>query len=321
MSEKIIELIKGNDGFCSGARMSAELGISRTAVWKKIIILRKKGFVIEAVPSRGYRLISVPELSADYIRAGVSGTVWNGILVYDRVSSTNELAMSLAAKDWEGPNAVIIADCQEKGKGRLGRIWLSPAGKNIYMSLMMRPNLETRDATMLTLLSAVASATAIRKVSGLPVTIKWPNDLILSGKKLGGILTEIRADIDRVSLAVVGIGINVNTDKKDFTGGIDTIATSIKEEAGKRFSRNELIIETLKEFDRLYRLFNKQGKLPLLKEWKDLSSTIGRKVQVSMGDEILIGIAEDVDESGMLILKLQSGVLKRISSGDVTLLG
>jgi len=320
MSENIIDMIKRADGFCSGARISAELGISRAAVWKKMSALRKKGFVIEAVPSRGYRLVSVPDLSADYIRAGIQGSIWKEVLVYDKVSSTNEVAMSMAAKGWEGPNAVIISDAQEKGKGRLGRVWQSPPGKNISMSLLLKPDLETRDATMLTLLSAVASASAIKKVSGLPVFIKWPNDLILSEKKVGGILTEIRADIDRVSLAVVGIGVNVNTDKKDFTGGIDSIATSLKEEAGKRFPRNEVIIEILKEFDRLYCFFKSEGKSLLLEEWKARSSTIGKKVQVVVADEVLVGVAEDVDESGMLILKLQSGVLKRISSGDITLL-
>jgi BirA family transcriptional regulator, biotin operon repressor / biotin---[acetyl-CoA-carboxylase] ligase len=160
------------------------------------------------------------------------------------------------------------------------------------MSLLLRPDLAPCDATMLTLLSAVASASAIKKISGLPVAIKWPNDLILSEKKVGGILTEIRADIDRVSLAVIGIGINVNTDKDDFTGGIDVIATSMKEETGKRFSRNELITEILKEFDRQYSRFKTEGKAPLLQEWKALSSTIGKKVKVSIADEILYGIAE-----------------------------
>jgi BirA family transcriptional regulator, biotin operon repressor / biotin---[acetyl-CoA-carboxylase] ligase len=320
MSEKIIELLKKTDDFYSGSQISAELGISRAAVWKKIVALRKKGFGIEAVPSRGYLLVSVPDLSADYIRSGITGSLWKEVFVHDRVSSTNELAMSMAAKDGERPDSVIIADSQERGKGRLGRVWQSPAGKNIHLSLLLRPNLAPRDATMLTLLSAVASASAIKNISGLPVAIKWPNDLILSEKKVGGILTEIRADIDKVSLAVIGIGINVNTDKEDFAGGIDLIATSMKEETGKRFSRNELIIEILKEFDRLYSRFKTEGKAPLLQEWKTLSSTIGKKVKVSIADDILYGVAEGIDEDGMLILKLPSGILKRISAGDVTLL-
>lgn len=320
MPENIIDLLKKNNDYYSGAKISAELGITRAAVWKKIIALRKKGFVIEAAPSKGYRLVKFPDLSEEYIKSGVKGNLWKDIFVYDRVSSTNELAMSLATKNDLWANTVIIADSQEKGKGRLGRTWISQPGGNIYMSLAFKPRLDTKDATMLTLLTAVACAHAIRKISGLPVSIKWPNDLILSGKKLGGILTEIRADIDKVSLAVVGIGINVNMEEKDFTDEIRSIATSIKEESGKYCSRNELVLEILRQFERFYDILIKQGKHSLLDEWKTLSSTINKNVKVVIGDETVIGFVEDVDDNGMLILKLRSGLLRQISAGDITLL-
>ena len=317
MPESIIDLIKKNNDYYSGAKISAGLGISRAAVWKKINSLREKGFIIEAVPSKGYRLISFPDLSEEYIRSAVKGGVWKDIFVYDRVNSTNELAMSLAAKDDLLTSIVIIADSQEKGKGRLGRTWISPPGRNIYMSLAFKPVLDTKDATMLTLLTAVACAHAIKKISGLQVRIKWPNDLILSGKKCGGILTEIRADIDKVSLAVIGIGINVNLGKEDFKEGIRSIATSIKKESGKCCSRNELVIEILRQIEHFYGMLMKLGKHPLLNEWKILSSTLGKSVKVVIGDEILIGLAEDIDDNGMLILKLDSGLRRQISSGDV----
>ncbi len=320
MPENIIDLLRKNKDYYSGAKISAELGITRAAVWKKIIALRKKGFVIEAMPSRGYLLVKFPELSEEYIKSEVKGNFWKDIFVYDRVGSTNELAMSLATKDDLWANTVIIADSQEKGKGRLGRVWISQPGRNIYMSLLLRPKLDTRDATMLTLLAAVSCTHAIRRVSNLPVLIKWPNDLILSGKKLGGILTEIRADIDKVNLAVVGIGINVNMVKKDFKDEIRSIATSIKEESGEDCSRDELIIEILRQFERFYNILIKQGKRSLLDEWKTLSLTIGRNVKVVMGDETVTGFAEDIDDNGMLILKLQSGLLRQISAGDITLL-
>jgi len=320
MPENIIDLLKKNNDYYSGAKISAELGITRAAVWKKIIALRKKGFVIDAVPSKGYRLVKFPDLSEEYIKSGFKGELWEDIFVYDRVSSTNELAMSLATKDDLWTNTVIIADSQEKGKGRLGRVWISQPGKNIFMSILLRPELDTRDATMLTLLAAVSCAHAIKRVSSLPVLIKWPNDLILSGKKLGGILTEIRADIDKVNLAVVGIGINVNMVKKDFTEEIHSIATSIKEESGKYCSRNELVIEILRQFEHFYNILIKQGKRSLLDEWKTLSSTIGKNVKAVIGDETVIGFVEDIDDSGMLILKLRSGLLRQISAGDITLL-
>jgi len=320
MPESILDLLKKNNGYYSGARISAELGITRAAVWKKITALRKKGFVIEAVSSKGYRLVKPPDLSEDYIKSGVKGGRWKDIFVYDLVSSTNELAMSLAIKNGQQLNTVIIANSQEKGKGRLGRQWISPPGKNIYMSVAFNPMLATRDATMLTLLAAVACAHAIKKISGLPVRIKWPNDLVLSGKKLGGILTEIRADIDKINLAVIGIGINVNMEGQDFTDEIRPIATSVIEESGQYCSRNELITEVLRKFEYFYSILINQGKYPLLNEWKILSSTLGKSVKVVIGDETLIGLAEDIDDNGMLVLKLDSGLRRQISAGDITLL-
>ncbi|MFZ2198396.1 MAG: biotin--[acetyl-CoA-carboxylase] ligase [Thermodesulfovibrionales bacterium] len=320
MPESIIDLLKKNDDFYSGGKISAELGISRAAVWKKITSLRKKGFIIEAAPSKGYRLISFPDLSEEYIKSAVKGDFWKDIFVYDRVNSTNQLAMFLAAKDDLLTSIVIIADSQEKGKGRLGRSWISPPGRNIYMSIAFKPGLDTSDATMLTLLTSVACAHAIKKISGLQVSIKWPNDLILSGKKLVGILTEIRADIDKVNLAVIGIGMNVNMGKGDFPEEIRSIATSIKEESGKCCSRNELVIEILRQIEHFYGMLIELGKYPLLNEWKILSSTLGKSVKVVIGDETLIGLAEDIDDNGMLILELSSGLRRRISAGDITLL-
>jgi BirA family transcriptional regulator, biotin operon repressor / biotin---[acetyl-CoA-carboxylase] ligase len=320
MAKDILDLLRRKSGYYSGAKISAELGISRAAVWKKIVNLRKKGFVIEAVPSKGYLLLKSPDLSAELIKSAVKGGLWKDIFVYDLVASTNELAMSLTTKEDLRTNTVIIADSQNKGKGRLGRKWFSPPGRNIYMSIAFKPRLDTRDATMLTLLTAVACAHAIKKISGLEVSIKWPNDLVLSGKKLGGILTEIRADIDKVNLAVIGIGINVNMGIEDFTDEIRSIATTIKEESGKYCSRNELVIEILKQIEHFYNMLINIGRYPLLNEWKILSSTLGKSVKVVIGDEMLIGLAEDIDDNGLLILKLDSGVRRQISAGDITLL-
>jgi BirA family biotin operon repressor/biotin-[acetyl-CoA-carboxylase] ligase len=320
MFENIIDLLKKKKDYYSGARLSAELGITRAAVWKKIVSLRKKGFVIKAVPSKGYLLIKSPDLSAEYIKSAVKGGIWKDIFVHELVSSTNELAMSLATKKDLGANFVIIADSQKRGKGRLGRVWISPPGRNIYMSVAFKPKMYTRDATMLTLLAAVACAHAIKKTTGVPVSIKWPNDLVAFGKKLGGILTEIRADIDKVNLAVIGIGINVNAGKEDFTDEIRGLATSIKEESGEYYSRDELVIEILRQMEHFYSMLINLGKRPLLHEWKILSSTLGKNVKVVIGDETLIGRAEDIDDNGMLILKLDSGLRRQISAGDITLL-
>ena len=320
MSESIINLLNTCDTFVSGQDISARLGITRAAVWKKISALRQKGFVIEAVPSKGYRLISAPDLAADYLLPRVNGALWKKILVYDAVDSTNDLTMSLAAKEDITPGTVIIADRQTQGKGRLGRRWESPGGRNIYMSLLIRPELAPRDVTMLTVLAAVASTRTIQKAGNIPVTIKWPNDLVIDDKKLGGILTEVRADPDRINLAVIGIGININMQPADFSEELRSIATSVRSAAGRTVARNDIIIQLLREFEDWYGILIAEGKRPLLHAWRKHSSTLGREVMISINNTTLYGIAEDIDDNGMLLLKMHSGECRNISAGDITFL-
>jgi BirA family biotin operon repressor/biotin-[acetyl-CoA-carboxylase] ligase len=319
MPETILNLLKNADTFVSGQQISAGLGITRASVWKRVISLRKKGYVIEAVPSKGYRLINAPDLAKEYLLSQVRGALWKELIVYDSVESTNDLAMSLAVKGGIAPGTVLIADQQTRGKGRLGRKWESPAGMNIYMSMLLQPDyLAPRDATMLTLLAAVSCVTALKKTGDLPVTIKWPNDLLMSDMKIGGILTEVRADPDRIGLAVVGIGINVNMNANDFSEEIKNIATSIRQETGARQERNGIIIRILGEFEHWYDRLKTDGKKPLLNAWRRFSSTLGRRVKATIGDTVVSGVAKDIDENGLLILKMPSGKLWKISSGDIT---
>ena len=320
MPESILSLLKSSDTFVSGEDISAHLGITRAGVWKKITALRKRGYVIKAIPSRGYRLISSPDLAQDYLLDQTQGDLWKELIVYDSVASTNNLTMSLADRGAIASGTVIIADRQTRGKGRLGRTWESPAGLNIYLSIVIRPELEPKNVTMLTILAAVAGAAALRKTCNIPVSIKWPNDLVIADKKLGGILTEVRADPDRISLAVIGVGINVNMTDKDFPEEIRYSATSVKQETGTVFSRNEIIIQFLREFEYWYGLLKTGGRTPLLDAWRKGSSTLGRKVRASVGETSISGIAEDIDDNGMLILKIQSGEKITISAGDLTLL-
>jgi len=320
MPETILSLLKGANTVISGQVISNRLGISRAAVWKKILALKNRGYVIEAVPSRGYCLKSAPDLAQDYLLMQIKSDLWKDIIVYDSVESTNDLAMSLATRGVIAPGTVLVADRQTKGKGRLGRTWESPAGANIYISLLIRPDLEPRDTTMLTVLSAVAGALALRRLCSLPISIKWPNDLVISNRKLGGILTEVRADPDRVALAVIGMGINVNMYGRDLPESIRDIATSVRMETKKIHPRNEIIIQLLREFEHWYSILKKEGKKPLLDAWRNNSATLGRKVNVVMQDISLSGIAEDIDNNGMLILKLRSGKRKTICSGDISFL-
>jgi len=214
----------------------------------------------------------------------------------------------------------VLADSQEKGKGRLGRFWISPSGVNIYMSIITRPEADPEDATLLTIMTAVGCTIALRRVTNLNVSIKWPNDLMASDKKLGGILTEMKTCPGRVIFAIIGIGINVNVDIDVFPDDVKKIATSVKNETSKVYSRTEIIAEILNELDKWYKILKGMGKKILLTEWQRLTSTLGREVKVSVGKETFAGLAESLDDKGMLILRLMSGELKRISSGDLTIL-
>jgi len=320
MFDRIIGMFKEKNGFLSGEEMSRSLGITRAAIWKKIKAMREKGYVIEGSASKGYRLIKTPEFSIEELKTLIKGYFGKEIIFHETVDSTNALAMELAEKGIPH-GSVIIADNQSKGKGRLGRIWFSPRNANVYMSVIIRPEMEPKDATLLTIMSAVSCARAIGNSAGLEVKIKWPNDLMASGKKIGGILTEMKSDQDRIIFAVIGIGINVNSRLDTFPPDVRSIATSITEElGGKEFSRTLIAAEILKELEHWFKVLIKTGRPQLISEWKKLSSTLGKKVRVVSGKDTFTGIAEDIDDEGRLTLKLSSGILKTISAGDVTML-
>jgi BirA family biotin operon repressor/biotin-[acetyl-CoA-carboxylase] ligase len=214
----------------------------------------------------------------------------------------------------------VLADCQEKGRGRLGRGWVSPIGVNIYMSIILRPKIKPKEATLITIMAAVGCTIALRRITGTNVTIKWPNDLIISCKKLGGILTEMKTDPDGKISAIIGIGINVNADIDIFPPDVRKIATSVKNETGIPYSRTEIIAEILNEIDKWYRILKERGKKLLLSEWQRLTSTLGREVKVTVGKETFTGLAESLDDKGMLLLRLPTGEMKRINAGDLTIL-
>jgi BirA family biotin operon repressor/biotin-[acetyl-CoA-carboxylase] ligase len=262
--------------------------------------------------------VGILDISIEKIRSMIKGRIGKKILLYQTVGSTNTVAADLAEKAEDG--TVIISDSQKKGRGRLGRSWSSPPGKNIYMSITMKPQLDTQDATLLTIMSAVSCATALRNFTGLQVAIKWPNDLMVSEKKLGGILTEMKIEQGEILYAIIGIGINVNIDINEFPEDLRKIATSLKHETGRPYSRTDIIARVLNETDTWYHVLQEYGSMPVLSEWKRLASILGKEVLITAGKETLTGVAESVDDRGMLLLRLQSGELKRISSGDLTVL-
>lgn len=262
------------------------------------------------------------EFTAEEIKKLVSSKVLEigkEIVVYDEVESTNSIGYELLKQGFPS-GTVVIADRQTKGKGRLGRRWISPAGKNLYMSFALRPNITPKYATLITLTSVVACTTALRRYTEIPVLIKWPNDMLVDHKKVGGILTEMKIEGEKIKAAVVGIGLNINMVEEDIPDEIREIATSLRICKGEEFSRAMLAAEIIKEFDKWYQLLEKKNRKTIIDRWMSLSGTIGRQVKIVLTDRELIALAEAIDEEGRLIVKLEDGTYEKISAGDVTLL-
>lgn len=321
-NEPVIELLKEKNGYLSGAEIASAMGVTRAAIWKRVNALRKKGYVIDGSPIKGYKLIDSPDLSIEAIRNALSKEslkIGRDFLFYKSLESTNTVGAELAHKGWRD-GTVIIADEQTSGKGRLGRTWISPSGKNLYMSILLTPSISPRDATILTLMSSVACCNALRRLLSIPVSIKWPNDLMVNGRKIAGILTEIKADMDKIAYAVIGVGININLDIEYLPEEVRGIATSVKRETGEQCSRTAVALEVLREFEKWYDNLLKNGKKDILSQWRDCSSTIGRKVKVTMENKVFKGIAEEIDDEGLLILKLPDGSYMKVDAGDITMM-
>ncbi len=317
MKNKIIQFLKESKGYISGEEMSRRLKISRSAIWKHIEELRKDGYGISAVKPLGYCLDSFPDkLFPEEIQNGLkSRFIGKKIYYYDSVDSTMDIAFRLGLeKALEG--SVVCAEVQKKGKGRLDRAWDSPKGKGIYMSIILRPKLSLMDTAKLTLLSAVAVCEAIRKMTGVLVNIKWPNDILFENKKMAGILTELNAETDSVKFIVIGMGINVNTSLKVLPEN----ATSLKQEAGKKISRVQLMQEILYYLEQWYENMQSNGFTPMMEQWKKWSCTLGRQVSLSNAGGDIEGEALDIDEYGGLVIRTKQGDLVKRMSGDVVIL-
>lgn len=241
------------------------------------------------------------------------------VIRLDTVDSTNDYLMGLASRD-ATHGTVVVADSQEKGKGRLERTWFSPPGKNVYMSVLLKPDLHPEDISLLTVMSAVASALAINKLTGIKARIKWPNDIVVSGRKLGGILLESRFRSGGIAHAVVGIGINVNSRQADFPEDLRAIATSVFQEIGRSSRRTTLIDAILDNIDSELDLINEKRRSLLLKKYKIMSATIGNRVRVDDSNGSFEGGALDIDEQGHLLVKTDADKVETISAGDVTVI-
>ncbi|MGA2544750.1 MAG: biotin--[acetyl-CoA-carboxylase] ligase [Verrucomicrobiota bacterium] len=308
-------------GSVSGAELSRQLGVSRAAIWTRIEALRGMGYDIEASPHLGYRLLSAPDLlHADdlHSRLGTTRIIGRDIRVFEETTSTNDM-MARLASDGMKEGAVVFAEAQSRGRGRLGRRWISPARKGLWFSILLRPDLAPQAATQLTVAAATALARAIALQTGLVPEIKWPNDILIGGKKVAGILTELTAELDHVKEVVLGIGVDVNLDAAEMPRELRKTATSLKIECGQALDRAELAVAILRELDGDYERI-RRGQFELVAgEWQQRCGTLGREVSIRIGERVIRGRAEALDGEGALLLRTQHGHLERIIGGDVTM--
>lgn len=317
--DEILNLLREHSStFLSGEEISRRLKVTRTAVWKRVRRLRALGYEIEASTRSGYRLIRSPDLLSPSEIKSFLTTKWMGktIHYFLSIDSTNSKAYQLALGGAE-EGEVVIAESQEEGRGRLGRHWFSPPFLNLYLSAILRPKIPPHQASLITLMAAVATADAIQKYSGLLPLIKWPNDILLGDRKVAGLLNEIHSEMDRIHFVILGIGVNLNMNGRMFSKEIRAVATSLKREMGKTISRKVFLCSVLEALERWYAIFSKEGGAPVLEAWREKAKIEGKRVKVTSFGETLSGIAVDVDSDGVLILKTKNGEQKRIVAGDV----
>lgn len=317
MNEKILEYLRKADSYISGEEISRKLKISRAGVWKNIHSLIDEGYEIVAVPHLGYRLEKLtPKLLPREIKYNLNTKfIGREILYFDTLSSTMDKAMQIGING-APEGTLVIAEAQSKGRGRLGRHWISPKHKGIYFSLILRPKIIPQQASILTILMAVSVTEAIEEVCGIEPAIKWPNDILVDNKKLGGILVEMNAEMDMVKFVAIGIGINVNQSKAQLISG----ATSLKEEGRESINRISLLQEILRRIERNFLKFSEEGSGFIIQRWRDFTSTLHSRVKVTCQDEHIEGEAVDIDLDGGLLIRKDSGFVEKVMAGDVVTL-
>lgn len=313
MREKILEILKGSDGYVSGEEISHVLGISRAAVWKHIRNLKNEGYKIESVTNKGYKLGGIPDkLDIDKIHEMLKTKVIGQRIEYvNSTDSTNNECKRLEDKT---DGTLVIADAQTAGKGRLGRVWESPHGSGIWMSILLKPDVSLESVSQITLVTGMAVCRAV----GIDAMIKWPNDVVIDGKKICGILTEMSAEIERINYVICGIGINVNT--PSFPEELQDKATSLFVETAKKHEREKIAADVLNEFEKLYNVFTEKGFLFLADEYRKMCVTLNKDVRVIYRNNELTGKAVDIDDSGNLIVETENGQIT-VHSGEVSVRG
>jgi BirA family transcriptional regulator, biotin operon repressor / biotin---[acetyl-CoA-carboxylase] ligase len=321
LRKDLLDAFTNADGaYLSGQHIAELIGCSRTAVWKHIEELRKEGFELEAVRRKGYRIVKTPEkITADELRLGLTTKfIGKNVHYEESVESTQKIAHLLAYED-APEGTVIIAEEQLSGRGRMDRKWHSPKYTGIWMSIILRPNIPLTKAPQLTLLAAVAIVQAIEDLTGLLPEIKWPNDILIKGKKVTGILTELEAEADRINSIIIGIGMNVNQTKDDFPSELQQIATSLSLEKGEKVARADLIKGIFMNLEKLYLLYLKEGFLPIKLLWESYAISIGKNITARTLTHSIIGKAQGITDDGVLIIEDEQGKTHHVYSADIEL--
>lgn len=321
MKTRILKELKGVGDYISGQELCEKLNVSRTAVWKHIKALKEEGYEIDSVTKRGYRLVTCPDLITQEAVSSNLNSQWLGkdLRFYDTIDSTNLEVRRLAEAGAEH-GLTVIAEEQVSGKGRRGRSWLGKAGTGIWMSFLLKPEIALENSSMLTLITALAVAKAINEVTNVSCGIKWPNDLIVNGKKVCGILTELSAQMDELNYIVVGLGINVNME--EFPDDLKDKATSLQIETGKRIYRAPLAAKVLEYFEKYYEQFIQTEDLSTFKdEYNHLLVHMNQKIRVIRGSKETIYTSHGINERGELLAETASGKIESILSGEVSVRG
>lgn len=319
MRQDILDyLLAHKDEFVSGQKISEIFGISRTAVWKHIRVLKQRGYTIESYTKKGYCLRQAPELlSETRIQDGLQTQVFgHEIHYYEKLASTNTQAKRIADQGG-AEGAVVVAEEQTGGRGRLDRSFLSPFAKGVWFSLILRPHISPMEVSKMTLVAAVSVCKALRALGLHDCGIKWPNDILVNGRKMVGILTELSASVEKINYIIMGIGINTGIETDDLPDDLKENVTSFAIEKVP-VSRAALLQEVLRQLETYYRLVLSQGFGIILEEWKNLSCMLGKDVKIIASDGTFGGKAVDIDEDGNLLVQTEHG-LQRVLAGDVSI--
>ncbi|GKV67969.1 bifunctional ligase/repressor BirA [Sporosarcina sp. NCCP-2716] len=317
-TELLRRMSAGKEHPVSGQQLADEFGVSRTAIWKYVKELETEGYEIGSVRKKGYYLIASPDaVTPAAIQQYLTTPLYGSTIRYTGTCPSTQLIAHDEAQNGAADGTVIIADEQTAGKGRLSRPWSSAAGKGIWMSVITRPALTPQQAPQMTLVTAVAIVRAIEECTSVTPSIKWPNDILVNGRKLTGILTELQADPDRVKAIILGIGMNVNQEPDDFPSELQSIATSLRIEEGQPVSRAKLVAAVLSYLEQYVSLYVEKGFAPLKLLWESYADSIGRRIRVSTLQETYEAVARGISDDGRLEVQLDDGTIRGIYSADI----